>query len=143
MIGFYDEDLVKYTANKIKCFLARFRLKRSVEKGTEVIKKSPLTGILFENALSNSISTSGKVTGEAERWLPYFRLYHEIKLKLTFLKNFMGIIFVILDDIRNIIVKIHLLRWIDLQLWHWSQLRRRNFLWLLNETWWLKWLTQT
>lgn len=44
------------------------------------MKKSPLTGILFENALSNSISTSGKVTGEAKKRLPYFRLYHEIKL---------------------------------------------------------------
>jgi len=80
------------------------------------MKKSPLTGILFENALSNSISTSGKITGEAKRWLPYFRLYHEIKLKLTFSKNLIGILFVILDDIRNIIVKVHLLRWIDLKL---------------------------
>ena len=55
----------------------------------------------------------------------------------------MGIIFVILNDIRNIIVKVHLLRWIDLNLSLWYQLRRRDFLWLLNETWWLKWLTQT
>ena len=59
-------------------------------KGTEVMRKSPLTGILFENALCNSISTSGKVTGEAERWLLYFRLYHEIKLKAYILEKLHG-----------------------------------------------------
>ena len=142
MIGFYDEDLVKCTANKIECFLALFRLVKYIER----VRRS------WENRRSQvfclkmrSPTPFRRQAKSPERLIDgclAFGFIMKLSWKLTFLKNFMGTIFVILDDIRNIIVKVHLLRWIDLKLWLWYQLRRRDFLWLLNETWWFKWLTQ-